>query len=41
MNPLFFNYVLESGTTPIINSLFGLLIAAVGIPVYILSKPGK
>ncbi|HEX4958993.1 MAG TPA: amino acid permease [Lacibacter sp.] len=31
----------RSGTTPIINSLFGLLIAAVGIPVYILSKPGK
>ena len=31
----------RSGTTPIINSLFGLLIAAVGIPVYVLSKSGK
>lgn len=31
----------RSGNTPIINSLFGLLIAAVGIPVYVLSKSGK
>lgn len=31
----------RSGTTPIINSLFGLLIAAAGIPVYVLSKSGK
>lgn len=31
----------RSGTTPIINSLFGLLIATIGIPVYLLSKPKK
>jgi APA family basic amino acid/polyamine antiporter len=28
----------RSGAAPIINSLFGLLIAAIGIPVYLLSK---
>jgi APA family basic amino acid/polyamine antiporter len=30
------NYM--NGTAPIINSLFGLLIASAGIPVYFLSK---